>query len=226
MPHGGLWSPSKYQKRATWLPFRALPPGKQRDMCVTAIGRRQGADAILAPEITTLARLWAGCQLLTVSSWDPGWFTSARYVTAWNQLPSRDTWHTWDCALMAHLGNWVARTGDMHKMHSALTKHPVTWVAWTLDRHKMQDPLGTVPLQRTLEPEQCGPGKYTPPWAVQTQCVPSRVSTPHTCQCYLFVVSLLHSTTEQVSLNKWPPLPPCVGVGIRHWRELQKEEAK
>ena len=41
----------------------------------------------------------------------------------------------------------------------------------------------------------------------------STASMPHTCQWCLFAVSLLlHSTTEQVSLNKWPLLPrPCQG---------------
>ena len=35
-----------------------------------------------------------------------------------------------------------------------------------------------------------------------------------------------HSTTEQVSLKKCPPLPPCVRVENRHWRDQQTEEAK
>ena len=61
----------------------------------------------------------------------------------------------------------------------------------------------------------------------QTQCGPSTASTPHTCQQYLFAVSLPpHNTTEQVSLNKWPPLSPCFREEIRHWRDLQTEEAK
>ena len=36
----------------------------------------------------------------------------------------------------------------------------------------------------------------------------------------------LHSTTEQVSLNKRPHLPPCARAEIRHLRDLQTEEAK
>ena len=35
-----------------------------------------------------------------------------------------------------------------------------------------------------------------------------------------------HNTTEQVSLNKWPPLPSCVRAEIRHWGDLRTEEAK
>ena len=61
----------------------------------------------------------------------------------------------------------------------------------------------------------------------QTQCGPPTVSTPHTCQQYLFAVLLPpHNTTEQMNLNKWPPSPPCVRAEIRHWRDLQTEEAK
>ena len=61
----------------------------------------------------------------------------------------------------------------------------------------------------------------------QTQCGPSTASTPPTYQWYLFAVSLPpHNTTEQVSLNKWPPLPPCVRVEIRYQTDLQTEKAK
>ena len=43
----------------------------------------------------------------------------------------------------------------------------------------------------------------------------------------LFAASLPpHSMTEQVSLKKCPPPPPCVRVEIRHWRDQQTEEAK
>ena len=46
-------------------------------------------------------------------------------------------------------------------------------------------------------------------------------------QGYLFAVFLPpHNTAEQMSLNKWPPLPPYVRVEIRHWRDLQTEEVK
>ena len=82
-------------------------------------------------------------------------------------------------------------------------------------------------LQSTLEPESIDPGKHTRRELGQTQCGPSTASTPHTGQRYLFAVSLPpHSTTEQMSLNRWPPLPPCVRVELRHWRDLQKEKAK
>ena len=86
-------------------PVRALPPGKQRGRCVTARARRKGVAAISAPETASLTKLWADCQLLTTSSWDPGRFTSPRRVTAWDQLTRGDTQHTWDCALTVHPGN-------------------------------------------------------------------------------------------------------------------------
>ena len=58
----------------------------------------------------------------------------------------------------------------------------------------------------------------------QTQCGPYTVSTAHTHQPYLLAVYLPpHNTTEQVSLNKWPSLPPCVRVEIRCQKDLQTE---
>ena len=39
-------------------------------------------------------------------------------------------------------------------------------------------------------------------------------------------VVCLQCSSVQVTLNKWPPLPPCVRVEIRHWRDLQTDEAK
>ena len=61
----------------------------------------------------------------------------------------------------------------------------------------------------------------------QMQCGLYTVITPHTCQWYLFAVSLPpHNATEQVSLNKWPLLPLCIREKIRHWIDLQTEESK
>ena len=157
---------------------------------------------------------------------------------------------------MAHLGNQAVWTREVHKMQASpgivLTKHLVAWGAWTCEGHKTHSPSGSAPLQSTWEPEQHRPGKcmkfrvhmilctFRAPWSLrsvdlgstchlgmwQTQCGPCMVSIPHTCQWYLFVVSLPHSTTERVILNKWPHLPHCVRVEIRHWRDLKTEEAK
>ena len=70
----------------------------------------------------------------------PGWFTSARSVTAWDQLPRGDTWHTCDCSLMAHPENQAARARELHKMHG---------------------PPGTVHSPSSWSPEWFGPGKGT-----------------------------------------------------------------
>ena len=68
--------------------------------------------------------------------------------------------------------------------------------------------------QSKLEPKHCRQGKHTRHEQGQTQC---GRDTESTHPCYLFAVFLPpHSTTEQVSLKKCPPLPPCVRVEIRH----------
>ena len=92
-----------------------------------------------------------------------------------------------------------------------------TWEPkWLREVHETQGPLGTVPLQSTLEPEQSRPVKHMLLWVVANPVCPYTVSTPHTCQWYFFAVFLPpHNTTEQVSLNKWPPSVPCARVEIR-----------
>ena len=122
-----------------------------------------------------------------------------------------------------------------------------------LGRAQNSCPAESVPLQSARDPEWLRPGKCTKcrarfrqcpcraPWSLssgdqgsthrlalgQSQCGSSTASNPHTRQRYLFAVSLPpHNTSEQVSLNKWPLLPPSVRVEVRHWRDLQTEEAK
>ena len=88
---------------------------------------------------------------------------------------------------------------------------------------------GTGLLQGSLEPEQCRPRKYMPPWAGANPAWSHTGSAPptHTRQWHLFAVSLpTDNITEQVNPNKRPPSPPCVRAEIRHWRGLQTEEAK
>ena len=94
---------------------------------------------------------------------------------------------------------------------------------------KMHSSSGSVTMWSTWEHERLKPGKCTKAkvrleqcscratWNLssvdlesahhlglqQTQCSPSTVNIPHTCQWYLFAVSLPpHGTTEQVSLDK------------------------
>ena len=146
------------------------------------------------------------------------------------------------------------RGWDGRGKKSQLAKHLVTWAAWTSDRHKTQAQpslhlcgvpenlnLSSLGLEsagnpgtasdssqkNNLEPEQWRLGKHTRCEWGQTQCGRDTVSTPHRNQCYLFAVFLPpRSTTEQVSLKKWPPLPPCIRAEIRHWTDQQTEEAK
>ena len=99
--------------------------------------------AISAQEMASSTKLWAGPQLLTKSSWDPGQLTSTSRVAARDQLPRGDTRHTWDNAPTAHPGNWAVEMGEVIRRtappgESALTKHLVTWAAQTWEGHKMQ----------------------------------------------------------------------------------------
>ena len=143
--------PSKYQRRASRLLFRALPPQRQRGSG-TARVVRQGAAIILAPETVSFSKLWAGCQLLTMSSWDPGWFTSTRSVTEKLRSASQRR-HTAYLRLypLTHPGNWVARTREVQKMHSPPgtvqlpSTQSVTWAAWTWEGHKMNSLSGSLP---------------------------------------------------------------------------------
>ena len=129
---------TKYKRRAGWLQAGHYPCWRQRGRWATARGGRRGT--ILASETASTNKLWAGSQLLNKSSWDPGWLTSARRVSARDQLPRGDTQHTWDGTLVAHQGNRVAWTRNVIKMHR---------------------PPGTVHLPSTWLPELLGHGKGT-----------------------------------------------------------------
>ena len=143
-----------------------------------------------------------------------------------------DALHTWESVLIKHLVSWAPGPGKGSKR-----------------RPNQSAPLWST---REPEPEQLRPGKCMQPrarfgrfpcratWSLssvdqesthcelgQTQSGLYTTRTPHTCQWYLLAVFLPHcSTTEQMSLNKWPPSPPCVRAEIRRWRDLQTEEAK
>ena len=132
------------------------------------------------------------------SSQSPEWFGPGKGTKCTAHLGSVPLWGTWE-------PKWLRR----HKCKitrpnwdSALAEHTGTWAVWTWE-------------------VICCLGLW------QTQCGPFTVSTPHTCQWYLFAVSLHpHGTTEQVSLDTWTPSPPCVRLDIRHWIDLQTKEAK
>ena len=84
----------------------------------------------------------------------------------------------------------------------------------------MQGPLRTVPLQSTWRHSNVDLGSACNLGLWQTPVVhPLRTLTTHATHA-----SSKHN--KQVSLNKWPTSPSCIGVEIRHWRVFQREEAK
>ena len=137
---------------------------------------------------------------------------------------------------------------------SALTKQLVAWAALTWEGHKTQAQpilcLCGVPQNLNLSgldlgsahnpgpafdsstaeqpgPEQCRPGKHTHCEWAQTHCGPDTESTPHTHQWYLFSLFLPpYSTTEQVSLNKWPRSPPVSGQKVDTEESCKQKKPK
>ena len=190
------------------------------------------AVAVSAPEITSSPKLWAGCQLITMSGVLDGSYLPG--VTQTENSSAEETHSTPGTVSLRHtqetewlvLGRCIR---CMAHLGSVLTKHPVRWVPWTWEGHKTHSTSGSVSLQNTQQPESFRRGKWRKcrahlgpcpcraPWNLstvdpacthyigwwQTQCGSSTVSTPHTCQWYFFSVSLpLHSKIEQVRLNK------------------------
>ena len=131
--------------------------------------------------------------------------------------------------LTKQLITWAARIWEGHK-----TQAQLSLCLWGLPAYLNPSGLDLVGAcspgpasdgsrQSNLEPEQCGQGGHTRCERGQAQC---GWDTASTRQCYLFAASLPpHSATEQVSLKKCPPPPPCVRVEIRHWRDQQTEKA-
>ena len=105
------------------------------------------------------------------SSWQPGWFTSARRVTVRDQLPRGGTLHTWDDALVAHPGNQGAGTGEVIRRTAHLgecaRQAPGHLSCSDLWMAQNTDPTESVPLWSTQEPEpaQLRPGKSMQPRA-------------------------------------------------------------
>ena len=118
----------------------AHPRRRQAGRRTPARARRQGAN--LAPETASSTKLRAGSQLLTKSSWDPGLLTSAKGVTARDQLHRGDTQHTWNGTSAVHPGNRAAGTGEMIR----------------------RTDTGSVRSTSTWSPELLGPGKGTKHW--------------------------------------------------------------
>ena len=131
---------SKYQRRASWLHVGSSPPRVKEAGMWQPEPEGKGLLHSQPQRAASSTKLWAGSQLLTTSSWDPGWLTSARRVTAWDQLPRGDTQHTIDGAVMVHPENWVSGTREVIKMHGS---------------------PGTGHSQSTWPPELLQPGKGT-----------------------------------------------------------------
>ena len=129
---------SEYQRIANQMPFRALPPQRQRGRCVTARARKKGSSEFLAPETASSTKLWEGCQLITISSWDHGWSCQEFYSLRLGPQ-RRHTTHLGLCPCSTHM-NQAARTRKVHKT---------------------QGPHETVHSPSTWSPELLGPGKGT-----------------------------------------------------------------
>ena len=177
-PHSQNKGLSEKQRRAGRLQTSPSPHQRQR-------GRREIArDWRREASPTTL---WEYSQLLTKSSWHPGWLTAARRVAAWDQLSSGDTRHYWDGCLRAHPGNPSAWTGEVFKIYDHLgqcaRQAPGRLSCSDLGRAQNACPTKSVPLWSTREPEReqrpgkgrkrrahCGqrPAQHSGAWAVST----------------------------------------------------------
>ena len=188
---------------------------------------QKGANS--APEMASPSKMQAGFQLLTKSTWDPGWLTSAGRVTARDQLSRGDPQHTWDGTPTVHPGNRAAGTKEVIRCtvpgESVLAKHLVTLAAWIWVGHKMQvQPslclcgvpknlnLSSVDLgsarnpgpalvsqQNKLEPEQCRSRKHTHHERGQPSTVQSLWALP----THASDICLQCSSLPAAQLNKW-----------------------
>ena len=103
----------------------------------------------LCPRDHIFHQAWPGSQLLTMSSCDPGCFTSSTSVTAWEQLPEETygtpgtvpLWHTPETRRPG-LGRCIRCTTHLRECaHQA----PGYLKAWTWGGHKTHSPLGLCP---------------------------------------------------------------------------------
>ena len=131
------WSNTRWELASCGLAYHLLEAERQ-------VGNSQSWKVVIsAPETASPTKLLASSQLLTKSSWDPGWLTYSGGVAVRDQFPRRDTWPTWDGASTEHPGNRVAGTGKVIRHttqpgESVLVKHWVTWAAQTWEGDKMQ----------------------------------------------------------------------------------------
>ena len=247
---------SEYQRRASQLLYRALPPQRQRGRQETARAWRQWVAAISTPDTMSSTKLWAGSHLLTclpgiLDHWHlPG--LSQPEISIPDETHSTPgtvlSWCTWEPEWWG-LGIWVRCTAHMGQCArqawspelfrpgkgTECTANPCLCPGRAAKNLSGLDlgsawnavPRGTEPLQSNLETKQCTPGTCTPPWTVANTVWSIHYEySPYMPVVFVCMPLAPHSTAEQVSLNKWPRLPPCVRVQIRHWSDLQTAEAK
>ena len=224
--HRQARSQNKGLSRASWLWTQPIPCRRQ-----AGEGSQSRKGAIVAPG----RHPTPNCKqpsLITKTSWDSGRSTSTGRVAARDQLPRRDTRHTWEGAPVVHPENQVAGTGERISRNLQLRattriKDLATWVARTWDGRKMQAQqslhLCGVPKNMNLSGldvgSACKPGPTSDSsqqsnmeseqcrLGKHTRCEQGQTHcgwiTVNTRQWYLFAVFLPpQSTTEQMSLKK------------------------
>ena len=183
---------SQCQRKAIRLWRGPSPSQRQRGRWATARAGRQGA--ISTPEMASSAKLWAGSQLLTKSSWDPGWLTLSRRGAAWYQLTEEIhstpemalLWHTWETEWLGPR-RWLRCTVHLGQ---CACQAPGCLSCSDLRRTQNSHPTKSVPLWSTqeLEPEQLRSGKCTKCWSSFGH-YPCRetwsLSRESTCRCEL-----------------------------------------
>ena len=93
--------------------------------------------------------------------------------------------------------------------------------------HETQGPIGTVPSKSTMEPEQYTSRKHRLPWVMANPVW--SIHFKHSPDMpVVFVCSVPHPPQHKwTSEPKWvATFIPCVSAEMRHWRDLQTEEAK
>ena len=133
-------------------PYRPLSAWRQRGRHRTYRVRRQGATEISTPKMASFNKLWTSFQLLTTSSWDPRWLSSASVKSASQKryrhlrpcshsIPRKagngghggneDAWATWDRALTKQPVAWASQTWEGHKTHNLSRSEPLQSI-WEL----------------------------------------------------------------------------------------------
>ena len=137
-----IWTLSKFHKTISEYWQRTSGTQKRSPLRDRQVGAARARRGQLRPQRGIIYQLHQAL-LLTKISRDSGGSTSARRVTARDQLPRRDTWHTSEGASIVHSENRVAGTEEVirctHYMGvTALAKDLVTWAARTWEVHQTQ----------------------------------------------------------------------------------------